>query len=356
MRDEYRNITEAMRRPDFLVLRKETSSGHEGFDENIIEFWEKFRPKAKDFKGFVPDDQTRKDRARLEELNGKFDFKTRVGELFGYCAMEGIGNNDWFGENCDVVPAHEFDDVVNGTDLIACFKREGGPSIKLAIDVTISEVVPELKRKRDRIIGDLRKGRMHPIKYFCLRDEHDEPRGEILMPKVIIGTTREEAEKLFEDFCQVLDEKGTEAQDISKSIFQRELLRQIRHQLGVFLEVGIQSLIENNRQKKSPIFLELESYFEKIRSLTPDQEVGSREYQELADFLKRNKEELIALEKEGGQTATDYCGTIYKHLEVLEVIDTIDKEKSSQGIELPPEARNQTERQLEVLDKEELFV
>lgn len=136
--------------------------------------------------------------------------------------------DNWFGENCFIALASEYDDVYNHTDLILEFDEEGGVT-RLAVDVTTAENYETLEKKRINIRKDIESGKLTSLKYFI--SEIDDTQGKISgLPRIIINISKEDVKELSELIVNKENKK------LSKHPIQDEILQDVKDQLESELE------------------------------------------------------------------------------------------------------------------------
>lgn len=131
-------------------------------------------------------------RAHWKENNAMHTYATAL----EYLIYQRIKNNNGFGENVDIIKTAEYDDVMNGTDLVVEFEQSEAVAperLGLAIDVTFGSKT--LGKKFDNIKKQIQEGKLGNIKYF--QSVKQGFRGELsLLPRVVIGIEKAQIEKL----------------------------------------------------------------------------------------------------------------------------------------------------------------
>lgn len=120
----------------------------------------------------------------------------RVADIFEAIMLEQSELSEWLGSNVAVIKTTEYDDFVNGVDLIADWKsKTGGEShtLALAVDVTFGAGSVEKKMRRNK--ENIDKNQLGKIKYFRAGD--GTMRGErSAVPHVVIGAGKRTVEEL----------------------------------------------------------------------------------------------------------------------------------------------------------------
>lgn len=169
------------------------------FEKNIKAGWDKMRPGAKhesENPGLEPqfdyfadtfeiEETLKVDQAKLEDRRKKFEKKTKRGEVGEYIFMEGIYELQWLKPDIEVMPTHEYDDVMKQTDFVLRFESENGDYVYLGVDVTTTKDADKIIEKRDKLAEYLEGGSLGSLKYF--EDQDADIKGEFEMPKIVIG-------------------------------------------------------------------------------------------------------------------------------------------------------------------------
>lgn len=98
--------------------------------------------------------------------------------------LRGFNEGEWV-PYCGAIKTTEYDDYVNGVDLVLEYKKAEDPAshLGLAIDVTFSN---DLERKLSKIKEEIAKGTLTRIKYFDSPNSHI--RGELRgIPRGVVG-------------------------------------------------------------------------------------------------------------------------------------------------------------------------
>lgn len=325
----------------FLEMEEDKDSGNDFFNETVVESWEALRQKEQDFSDTYSLKQIEENLEYVRKREGVYSRRPKEAVRLEYCLMEGIGSWDWLGPEAEVVPASRYDDVIGGIDFIICFPREGRASIKLSIDVTTSEDIEVLREKVRTIGANLKRGSLAEAKYFSRSEDSQEPKGRTRLPKVVIGTDRENTNLLFAKFCEALKAKKEKGERLVGEPIQFELLRQIKKQLSYFLEIAVRKFVNftKNKNHEDKELANLLLPLEAMQDLS--KEILSPELANLLSYLEKNQEELFRLD-------SHLAENIFSHFEVMQAIDEVLKEK-----ELPtqaPEALSITEEELEMLN------
>jgi hypothetical protein len=155
-------------------------------------------------------------------------------------ALEGIlfmhaELSDWLGPNVMMRKTSDFDDYVNGIDLVAEFAHpnQNERHLALAIDVTFSTRSATDYGKSDKtanIKRAIERGALGNIKYFEGRKDGREYRGPLLdVPRVVIGAEKKTLEELSTLWI------NGKNKELAKHTVQYVLLREMEEQLGCYM-------------------------------------------------------------------------------------------------------------------------
>ncbi|MFH1171696.1 MAG: hypothetical protein V1778_04115 [bacterium] len=341
-------------RPDAILekIDREQSSGNELFDQKIINQWESVRPSIDDFSDLY-DEQTREaDERTLRERKREFHARGRDAMRLEYMMLDGIYSRNWFGPDTEVTPVSEYDDLFNGVDIIVRFNQPDGEPLFLGIDVTTGEQFDEketrerIQRKVGRIADGLEKGWKTGVKYYA--GDSEEPRGKIVMPRVVIGTDSENIERLFQDFVAALGSRaGGEAIDAHP--LQFGMMHQIEKQLAVYTERALRAYLHFRTRTitQHPELRGIEPLLHSLNAIPLSQELLSTEWAKLVETL----DDLRPVMTEGGD---DLGKTVFQHIDAIQELQRIEKEKHPQNVKALG-AREGTEDLLENGTKELLL-
>jgi len=207
----------------------------------------------------------------LAEGNYYYTERGKAATAAEYILMEGIHSYGWLGENVDVVPATEYDDVFNGVDFIVIFRGETpDQDLYLGVDAT-SRTDPEfLNKKIEMVRKKMRKEGIYHVKYFHDKDledrqsiHHDLQKKNLLhtannyiqevdinipakksleLPRIILGFSPELL-GLMAHMMKKTSDKQANTPDQEMSI---DLLDQARSQVSAQLEALIRVNVSSN--------------------------------------------------------------------------------------------------------------
>ena len=112
-------------------------------------------------------ERIKKDKALLEERKKGFSetYGAKRGKILEAILNEQIELNNWLGQEALTIIPSEFDDIINGVDVVVEFEREEGfKHMALGLDMTSS--ANEIRRKLFEARKHILKGDLTQIKYF----------------------------------------------------------------------------------------------------------------------------------------------------------------------------------------------
>ncbi len=192
---------------------------------------ERDRPRFEDFRGpdVLNDKIALKNKlAEEERLRGRtYVERSRRGRLAETLIYHCAEMHNWFSQECATVPASEFDDHLNGTDIVFEFDR-GDKVVRLAVDVTIASNIND---KKNEVLSKVESGALTELKYFISAVEDNPDTGKpkqgrmVRIPKVILHMDVPTVQRL----CRLLaDNKRAE---LARSNVQNDLIFEVRLQL-----------------------------------------------------------------------------------------------------------------------------
>ena len=211
--------------------------------------------------------------------------------------------SQWFSEHGFTIGASEYDDWVNGIDLLVEFRKPNSPEaplLALGIDVTFSIDVTD---KFDRLRKQMEDGSLAKMKYFA--SEHSEEKGpRDNLPEVIVGISAKTVSELQELWLD-RDQMALEQHRV-----QIMILMEIKEQLLTFIEysrslnderlAGIfenrLAIIEQILGKKNDIYLKVANELERdpvYRAITE----YMREWRRVIQKSQKNKERIEETEE-----------------------------------------------------------
>lgn len=206
-------------------------------DEKINQLaseWNKQKPNLGNFierDGLAPDysPQTiEMDKGKVNAIQNKPQYRKERSEsaiALEYIIMEVIGGNNALGEEVNVYPASEFDDVVNHVDFVVRFPgMKKGEFFYLGVDVTTTDERQVLDGKLNLTLDKLENNSLDEIKYFVDEERDDPVKGKISLPRVVINVTGSRLLRVTEGFKQ----KRSYALDED---IREELIEEIKKQL-----------------------------------------------------------------------------------------------------------------------------
>lgn len=219
--------------------------------ETILEFEETVdRPDPRDFCDVYEKEEVKKDLQELKlkkkkikkKEEGMAEDEKRVkrkndkrGRAFETLFSEQSHEGEWFGSEAMVSRTSEYDDVMNGIDLMVEIPKEETKRLALAVDASVSsdeEVIREKVTRNIRKIGNRKKSPQ--VKYFEPQ-VFGENKGKVegLLP-VVVGAERKHANKLFDLFAELKKLEKVDGSKERKQSLRQELASHPLH--CVFLE------------------------------------------------------------------------------------------------------------------------
>ncbi len=229
-------------------------TGNEKFDKAFIEKWQPLRYKLGLFNkdkredGIYSEDEIKKDLELVKKIKSNPEYKVERSEgviVFEHLAMEGIHEGLWFGDDASVIPATEYDDLVNGVDFVVVFYDEG--EFYLGVDATTGQERRIIDYKLDKVVDKLERNKLFEVKYFY--NEDTGVKGKIELPLVVIGAHWDDVIDLKKHFL----ENRRQAQE--KERIQLDFLLQAMGQLKGELEYLIRTNIPNRQDFRIEIEL-----------------------------------------------------------------------------------------------------
>lgn len=130
-----------------------------------------------------------KDMEHVAERKKRFDVdpSKQTADVFEYIVYHQIELSNWLGQNAETVRTSEYDDIINGIDLIVEFSDEySSKHLALAIDVTFGtqSIAKKFQRMKDEILRD----NLAEIKYF---KSHNFKGTLKQLPRIVIGVEKD---------------------------------------------------------------------------------------------------------------------------------------------------------------------
>jgi hypothetical protein len=324
--------------------------------DNRVKGWKNETPTWEDFERKISDNMDPKEKAEAEKINAKikkdkmdlearkekYEKKDKAGRVFETIIKELFQYNlKAKGYRFEVTPAHEFDDA-NGADMVVRIEivNESDPDkstfLYFSLDVTTSQNADDLEKKKIfPAAKDLENGILHHVDYLNIKSDENEPKGRREMPHLVIGLSSDKVfskearpQELYQQYLEYLgDEKG-KAEILEKSPVWREFFSQMKSQLVFHLEPCLRAYIHNHREEKDYLIDELSRHLKNLQPLSVNDEIDSRELKVFRQFMADNRSEI-------SNKDPYYAHNLYQHIDLLEVVEKLDQEKSSQGIGFP---------------------
>jgi len=259
------------------------------------------RPNIEDFSDIYPPEKIQEDQERLRNSQETHnDPISERGKILEALVLDRIEKDNWFGESTYTVLAAEYDDRINGVDLVIEFVVDGKVE-RLAIDVTTAQDEEVIEKKWRSIVDPLmRKGHLTKLKYFeseadrdIVEKESNITKGEVSMPKIILGIDTENFDDLAKEIASKL-ERG-ERVDLSEHFLKYDFLDLAHQQLTFLLEIAGRKAPAFKKEGIKDKLQTLVREIEKEKSKRPPQtaRIGSRNdvYGIVTNHLKRERGE-----------------------------------------------------------------
>ncbi len=168
-------------------------------ETKLVRKIDEYRPKLDDFVDIYSQTEINKDKNKLTKQKEKEIKETHQRALILEAILaDQIEKANWFGENCSVAFASEYDNCFQHADLILEFDQ-GDKIVRLAVDATMAQNLETLEKKRNYIKKDIEKTRLTNLKYFRSESEIDGTEGSLsAIPRVIINISKENIKELSE--------------------------------------------------------------------------------------------------------------------------------------------------------------
>jgi hypothetical protein len=165
-----------------------------------------------------------RDLRKVEEIKSKFESNESksAAEVFEAILHQHVELSDWLGPNAETIRASEFDDIINGVDLIVEFNEDDSTRhLALGVDVTFGSI--SMQKKFERIKTEIEANKLATVKYF---EAHGYQGSLTQTPRVVVGV---ELDKVIQ--LAGLWERGdnkTLGGHVAKEIIADSIERQLR--------------------------------------------------------------------------------------------------------------------------------
>jgi hypothetical protein len=182
-----------------------------------------------------------RDIRHVETLKSKFEKNEAkaAAEILEAIVCEHVELSNWLGPNAETIRTSEFDDIVNGVDMIVEFNEEMTTNhLALGIDVTFGSL--SMQKKFDRIKGEIEKDTLANVKYF---EAHGYKGSLRQLPRIVIGVELPKVVQLAGLWER--GDKKTIGSHVTKEIIAQEIERQLRTFLIYAQSVHAESAIKS---------------------------------------------------------------------------------------------------------------
>lgn len=168
---------------------------------------------------------TKRLRASFSRDSSEADRNTKkVAEVLEGLVLMNSELNNWLG-NATTLKSSEYDDYVNGVDMISEWKSPEGPQVlALAVDVTFGSQA--VAKKIARIKSEMQAGKLGSIKYFRTDDGVPQP-AQPNVPRIVIGVSQDVVDELA-GLWLLKDNKALANHPIQK-LFLQQMSLQLSH-------------------------------------------------------------------------------------------------------------------------------
>lgn len=243
----------------------ENSSFRKNLFEKKKKIIDDFRVKEIDFTDIYDEAEIQKDLEYVKNMEESWANSNSQNEKYNKeiaSLLEGViadqaESNQWLGENCEIIPASNYDDIKNGVDVISVFRmdEERKEYLGLGIDVTFAANNKVLLDKLNNIKEGIKRGKLATLKYF--QDPDTGEHKKLPIPKIIIGTRLSSAEKLITLWGGKDEHKNQKlAEDPMQSKIILESLFQLRYFYDYAQELAQESLNKIERESYENISAE----------------------------------------------------------------------------------------------------
>ena len=177
-----------------------------------------------DFVNLYGSENVERDLASVASLKRKFetDETQKASEVFEAIVFEQVELSNWLGEHAETIRTSEFDDIVNGVDLVVEFTEDSSTShLALGVDVTFGTT--SIGKKFERIRKEIDADNLATVKYF---ESHGFKGSLRQLPRVVIGVERDTVIALAGLWSR--QEKSKLGGHFVKDILIQEIERQLR--------------------------------------------------------------------------------------------------------------------------------
>ncbi len=212
-----------------------------------------------DFIDLYGEENVARDIQKIESLKAKFEHDEikRVAEVFEAMVYQHTELSDWLGPNAETIRPSEYDDIVNGIDLIVEFNNEDFTKhLALGVDVTFGSQT--IGKKMERIKAEITSDELATVKYF---ESHGFKGSLKQVPRVVIGLEKDTVISLAALWMR--NQNAELGDHFAKDVIMKEIVQQLQ----TFLEYAI--AIESEKAARS--------YTQALATLKSTTDVGSRE-------------------------------------------------------------------------------
>ena len=182
-----------------------------------------------DFSELYGEENVAKDRKKVRDIKSRFEEdKNKIpATVLEAIVMEQSELSEWFGPHASTLRTTEFDDFVNGVDLVVEFNEPERSSSHLALGVDVTFGASTIQKKFRRIKDEIDAGQLASVKYF--RSQNSRFQGRLSqIPRIVIGIEKENLQNLAALWVQ------GKKKELGIHPVQRLILVEARRQLETF--------------------------------------------------------------------------------------------------------------------------
>jgi hypothetical protein len=215
---------------------------------------------------FVKHRDIQKDRAEVSRLKAAFgpeDEAKKTATVFEAIILEQSELAEWLGPNATTIKTSDYDDYINGVDLVAEFGNTSSGFSHLALGVDVTFGATKLRQKFESILAEIELDTLAEIKYF--RSDALGFEGTLQhIPRVVLGISKEEVLALSRLWLT------NNKRALAIHPIQHVLLDQMHRQLSVFGNIAWKS----NKKNAAERYVRARRMIEEIRMNKPSADMG----------------------------------------------------------------------------------
>jgi hypothetical protein len=225
-----------------------------------------------------------RDLRKVETLKAKFENSESksASEIFEALVLQHTELSDWLGPNAETIRTSEFDDIINGVDLVLEFnENQSTKHLALGVDITFGSL--SMQKKFERIKMEIEKDELAVVKYFRA---HGYEGSLKQLPRVVIGVDIDKVINLA-GLWERHDNKALQ-NHITKDIIAEEIEKQLRTFLVYAQSISAENAVRSYTQALGTVkdVRTVRNGFVEDRARS-EMAHGDRVYQEILKNLER---------------------------------------------------------------------